>query len=442
MSIQKFLRASLQDEDRQAPQQGSAGESFTEYDVDRHSMVCAGCSCLCDDISYYFKEGEVVRTLNLCEVGWKRICSVRAEDRLPSPSPSLLSDRLEHAAGILRSHGPVLFLGADTVDEGAIRASMQLAVDFGGIWLPWAFPGIRWFFERVTQFGWATALLDEVRDHADMVIFWRADPLETHHRHLSRYSFFARGRFTERGNLDRSLAAVSSDKAIIEPLCQQFLRATPDRDVHLIEALTGRGEPEGVDPRDFSSFARVLQRSSYIALFVDPQKVDPETLDAMFKWCAGVNAQGRQRMVILPLWKAGSNVEGFCRVCLEQNGTPWGADFSRGSEGPPDKAAGWRELARQVGSVLMIPSGIDLFQGQTLPEDLAEKPRIVIDPFKQTPVQSADVVVPAALPGFEDDGVFFRTDGLPFKARRAEPLADQGYPTVRDVLTRMRTGSR
>jgi formylmethanofuran dehydrogenase subunit B len=440
MSVQKFLRDSLQDEDRQAPEKASPGESFKDYDTDCHSMVCAGCSCLCDDISYYLKGGVVVRTMNLCEAGWKRIGSARAEDRLSPLSPSLLSDRIEHAAEILRSHGPPLVLGADGVEEAAIRASMRLARQLQGIWLPWAFPGIRIFYERARRFGWATALLDEVRDHADLVIFWRADPLETHHRHLSRYSFFARGRFTERGNLDRSLAAVSSDKAVIEPLCQQFLRAPAELDVPLIEALADRREPQGLDPRDFSSFVGALERSWYIALFIDPGKVAAEALDAVFQWSSRVNAEGRRRMVILPLWKAGSNVEGFCRVSLEQNATPWGADFSPGSEGPADRATVWQDLAGTVGSLLVIPPGVDLFQGGTLPACLAEKPRIVIDPFKQTPLQSAEVVIPAALPGLEHDGVFFRADGLPLEARRPEGLANHGYPSVFDVLSRLRTG--
>ncbi len=439
MSIQKFIRASMQDEDQESRAQSSPADAFTDYDADCHSMVCAGCRCLCDDISYYVKKGRVVRALNLCEIGWRRNESICAGDRLPPPSPSLLSDHLKHAARILRSHGPVLVLGGDSVDEAAIVASFDLAREFQGLWVPWAFPGVRSFYERAKQFGLATAFLDEVRDHADLVIFWRADPLETHHRHLSRYSFFARGRFTERGNLDRSLAAVAAEKTVIEPLCQQFLQSPADRDVALIEALIGHRQGEEFDHRDFSSLIGVLQRSSYIALFVDPQKVRQDTLDAMFLWSTKVNAEGRQRMVILPLWNAGSNVEGFCRVSLEQNATPWGADFSTEPDKRFAEAIDWEDLAGHVGSLLMIPSGIDLAQGQTLPDCLSEKPRVVIDPFKQTPLQGADVVIPTALPGFESDGLFFRADGLPLEARRVQGLADHGYPTVQGVLTEIRT---
>ena len=436
MSVQKFIRASMQEENRQAPATTSAGEPFTDFDTDHHSAVCAGCSCLCDDISYYVKEGEVVRTLNLCEVGWRRIHTVSAEDRLPPPSPSLFEDDLKQAARLLRSHRPVLVLGADSVDEVAIRASLQLARELQGVWLPWPFAGLRRFYETARRVGWATALLDDVRDRADLVVFWRADPLVTHHRHLSRYSFFARGRFTERGNLDRSLAAVASEKTVMEPLCQHYIRVPDDRDLALIEALVDpRTTGHAFDPRDFTSLAGALERSSYIALFFDPERVEPASLDAMFRWSAKLNAEGRQRMVILPLWNAGSNIEGFCRVSLEENATPWGADFSGITSGGKTPEMGWEDLLDRVGSVLAIPSGTGPAQGLGLPECLGEKPRVVIDPFKRVPQRNGDVVIPAALPGFESDGVFFRADGIPLVARRPRGLRDHGYPTVKAVFS-------
>ena len=111
MSINKFIKASIQEEDQGPSAPSPQAESFTDFDHAYHSMLCAGCSCLCDDISYYMKEGRVTRTLNLCEVGWKRLCSVSAEDRVPPPSPSLLSDTVNHAARLLQAHPPVLVLG-------------------------------------------------------------------------------------------------------------------------------------------------------------------------------------------------------------------------------------------------------------------------------------------------------------------------------------------
>jgi formylmethanofuran dehydrogenase subunit B len=434
MSIEKFVKASIQAEDSAHAAPGGGAESFTDYDVACHSWVCPGCSCLCDDISCYVKEGRVVRALNLCEVGWRRLSTISAENRLPALSPSLLSGTLREAAGLLRSRPPVLVLGGDGVDEGAIRASFELAANLQGVWLPWAFPGLQRFYERVRRFGWATALLDEVRDHAESVLFWRADPLETHHRHLSRYSFFARGRFTERGNLDRNLAAVASAKTVMEPLCQQFFQLPPDRDTALIQALDGPQGVGGFEHRDLAALVRALEGSSYVALFVDPEKVTDETLDALFRWSAKTNTEGRRRMVILPLWDAGPNIEGFCRVSLEKNATPCGADFSSTPGQEPSRKRAWEDLAEDVGSVLVISSGIDPPPGRCLPECLSGKPRVVIDPFKQAPSRTDTVLIPTALPGLESDGAFFRADGLLFDVRGLRVLPTHGYPTVQGVL--------
>jgi len=434
MSINKFIRASIQEEDQGPSTSSLQAESFTDFDTEVHSMFCAGCSCLCDDISYYVKGGRVVRTLNLCEVGWKRLCSVSAEDRVPPPSPALLTHNVKQAARLLHAHPPVLVLGADNVDEAAILASFDLARTFQGISLPWAFPGIQRFYERAKRFGWATALLDEVRDRAETVIFWRADPLVTHHRHLSRYSLFARGRFTERGNLDRNLAAVASEKTVIEPLCQQFFHLSTDQDPALIEALAHPQGGSGFDHRDLSALARALQGSSYVALFVDPEKVTDEALDAMFRWSVKLNTEGRKRMVILPLWDAGPNIEGFCRVSLEKIGTPWGGTFAEASTGAQPMETSWPDLAGTVGSLILISSGVEASPGYGLPESLSEKPRVVIDPFKRTSALSDQVMIPTALPGLESDGIFFRADGLPFDVHSIEVWRDHGYPTVRDAL--------
>jgi formylmethanofuran dehydrogenase subunit B len=299
--------------------------------------------------------------------------------------------------------------------------------------------GLRRFYERAQRFGWATALLDEVRDHAESVIFWRADPLETHHRHLSRYSLFARGRFTERGNLDRNLAAVASEKTIIEPLCQQYFQLPADQDVTLIEAIVHSHAGQGFDHRDFPGFVRAVQGSSYVALFVDPEKVGDETLDALFEWSVRLNNEGRKRMVILPLWAAGSNIEGFCRVSLEKNATPWGTDSSASLNKAQSADRAWEDLAKTVKSILVIPSGIEPSDRNRLPECLRDKPRVVIDPFKQTPLEGEEVIIPTALPGLESDGLFFRADGLPFDVRGVEAITDQGYPTMDDVLANIMT---
>jgi len=429
MSIEKFIKASIQEEGQEPSTPSPQVESFTDFDTEYHSMLCAGCTCLCDDISYYFKQNRLTRTLNLCEVGLKRLSSVSAETRLPPPSPSHLSETVKRSAELLQAHAPVLILGAE-------------AGTFKGVSLPWAFSGIRRFYDRAQRFGWATGLLDEVRDRSESVIFWRTDPLVTHHRHLSRYSLFARGRFTERGNLDRNLAAVASDKTVIEPLCQQFFQHSADQDTALIQALDPTQGGGDFDHRDLPALLRALQGSSYVALFVDPEKVTDEALDALFRWSARLNTEGRKRMVIMPLWDTGSNIDGFCRVSLEKNSTPAEGAFRNAPDGTRSAETSWEDLAETFGSVILVSSGVESSPSHVLSKSLSEKPRVVIDPFNRTPARKDQVVIPTALPGLESDGIFFRADGLPFHVQSIPVWRDHGYPTVRDVLAEIMNEGR
>ncbi len=425
---------SLKREDQKGNNFKDVDDPSVAYDAEQHSMFCVGCSCLCDDISYYLKQGRIGRTLNLCEVGRHRLGTVSAEDRMPPISDALLASRIKDAAELLRAHQPALILGADSLGGAAIVETWSLAQALKGIWLPWVYSGLQLFYDHVTRLGWPTALLDEVRDQANAVIFWRADPLITHHRHLSRYSVFARGRFTERGHHDRSLTAVSTDMTVIEPLCQQYFQIPFDADTAFIEELI-QPLPENAFPhRDFPLMIKAMERATCIALFVDPEKTGKDTLEAMFQWANKVNREGRQRMVIMPLWDGGANVEGFCRFSLEKNGTAWGTDFSHVFKPSGDIQRDHKGLAERVQSVLVFEPHPDSLQSRKIPEALADKPRVVIDPFKQAQAKSSDLVIPAALPGVETDDLFFRADGLPMKVKSIEALGGPEYPSVVEVL--------
>ncbi len=375
-----------------------------------------------------------MRTLNLCEVAMRRLRSVTAEDRLPPPATGELRASLGAAARVLKGHGPALVIGADGLHEGGMVASWELARELGGLWVPWSFVGMKRFFDCVMATGWATALLDEVRDRADLVLFWRADPLETHHRHLSRYSFFARGRYTERGHSDRTLAAVAQGETVMEPLCQQFFKMGPEEDLGLIQALTGPVHGAPRDHRDFPSLVKALERALYIALFVDPEKVMAHAMRGIMEWAAAINAAGQRRMVVLPLWGGGVNASGFIQLSLERNASACGVDFSGGVPGLVTEDD-WEGMASRVGSVLMFESGPEGGHRRVLPPALAGRPLVVVTPFKGASAEGAHVVIPTGLAGIEQDGVFFRADGLPLTAHGIPGLVPDGYPTVEEVIS-------
>ncbi|MFO7962289.1 MAG: hypothetical protein R6U50_00060 [Desulfobacterales bacterium] len=406
---------------------------FDDYDLACHSKVCSGCSCLCDDISYYVKDGRLVRTLNLCEIAMKRIRTISAEDRVVPLSSHALDHNLNAAAELLKTGKAPLILGADALDENAIVESRKLAERLNGIWMPWGVTGINRFYRCAKTYGWATALLDEIRDRADAVIFWRADPLDTHHRHLSRYSYFPRGRYTERGNSDRTLIGVADQKMIIEPLCQQFFMLKSCDDSRFLKALMTPPQAEPYDHRDFPLLINSLQRASYIAVFVDAEKTAMDGLNSLFEWAANVNLSGRKRAVILPLSRTGANIEGFKRISLEHHNVCGGFDYS-GTLTETDTVDALKSAAEISGCVLMVESGPEGANRILPPEIFSEKKLIVLNHFKQEPYASACVSIPLSLPGVETGGIFFRAEGLPLLTEKIEGLHVEAYPSGAFVL--------
>jgi formylmethanofuran dehydrogenase subunit B len=407
--------------------------SQTEY----HSHVCAGCSCLCDDISLYLEGGRIVRSLNLCRIGVTRLLTITAEKRLPeTPFPSL-RESVRRALDIFTERGPVVCIGADSLDQAGIVASAELARSLRGVWVPWAFEGMSRFFEHAVRCGWATALLDEIRDRADIVVFWCVDPLVTHHRHLSRYSVFARGRFTERGAADRIVIGVGRDRTPIEPLCGYFFVVGPEKEADFIGAVAAStGARDTLGYKDLPMLLRALDRATYIAVFVDPERLTDAGLAALFEWSLSINRRGEKRMILFPLWTAGANAVGFAQASVDMFGTAWGRGFSEDLEAALRKRT-WEALADQVGCVLMIESGPAGPTRRSLPDCLEDKPVVVLTPFKEPPVCRACVVIPTALPGVETEGMFFRADGLPLHAGRVECCTGKGYPRSEDVLDQM-----
>ncbi len=414
-------------------------EENLQFDAEFHSQVCAGCSCLCDDISYYIRDGKLERSLNLCQAAMKRLLSLKAGKRLPPLGSDELNNAVSKTAALLKENGPPLVLGADGLDEEGIFASMRLAGALGGVWLPRAFFGVRRFFQCAARVGWSTALLDEVRDNAESVIFWRADPLKTHYRLLSRGALYCRGRYVSRGHNMRNLAVVAGgEDTPIEKACQQFFRLRPEEDEAFLKALFDPPRALAPDHPDFPLLRNALGRSSYIAVFVDTEDMTDAAVKALFDWSAAVNELGRQRLVILPLFAGGCNIAGFVQASLEKNSTAWGADFSGGAV-ELFRVNGWRSLAAGVGSVLYVEPGPKGKRGlrRSLPQALEGKPTAYIDPFKQTPEGSVEAVIPTALSGVETDGVFFRMDGIPLEVRGRIALEDSGYPTAADVFDRI-----
>jgi formylmethanofuran dehydrogenase subunit B len=126
---------------------------------------CAGCDGACEDGRFH-----------TCPLG----------DAWPDGRPPVarvdgrevgLEDAADAAAAILREARAPLVYGLAGTSCEAQRRAVALAEAAGAVIDVGASPN---------TFGWSTATFGEIRDRAELVVFWRADPAVTHPRLLER----------------------------------------------------------------------------------------------------------------------------------------------------------------------------------------------------------------------------------------------------------------
>ena len=97
------------------------------------------------------------------------------------------------------------------------------------------------------EVGEVTCTLGEVRNRGDLIIFWGCNPVESHPRHLSRYSLEPAGLFVPRGREDRFCVVVDVRETATARIADQFLAIKPGKEFEALWTL--RALAKGVDAR-------------------------------------------------------------------------------------------------------------------------------------------------------------------------------------------------
>src|SRR5436190_213097 len=132
---------------------------------------------------------------------------------------------------------PVRFAGASATTWEAQRVAVAIADRVGGCVDTTtsvchgpsgiAFQGV----------GEVTCSLGEVKNRADLVIFWGSNPAESHPRHWGRYSTMPKGLFVPNGRKDRTVVIVDVRRSKSAPAADIFLAIKPRKDFEALRAL-------------------------------------------------------------------------------------------------------------------------------------------------------------------------------------------------------------
>ncbi len=414
------------------------------------NATCTFCGCVCDDMNLTvdLDEKRITKAENACFLGKALFAEYVMEDRphaLIDGKEATTEEAIEEAAQILaNARFPLVYGLSDTTTE-AQRQAVAIADLLGanidtttsvchgpsGI----AFEGV----------GEPTMSLGEIKNRADLVIFWGGNPAVSHPRLFTRYAIMPKGMFTPNGRRDRTVVLVDVRRSASARAADIFIQVKPGADFELLWTLRAlvKGlrveshveERTGVPLSTLEDLTERMKNCRYgVFLFgmgLTMTRGRHFNSGALLALANDLNEY--THFVAKPV-RGHGNVTGADNVLSWQTGFPFGVNFSRGyPRFNPGEFTSVDVLSRgEADAALIVASDPAANFPHAAVEHLGKIPVIVLDP-KQTPTSElARVAFTTATYGINTSGTVYRMDDVPIPLR---PAFESPYPSDEDVLT-------
>jgi len=412
--------------------------------------TCTFCGCVCDDmdLTVDLDAKRITKAKNACVLGRAWFAEHTIEDRpfaLIDGKPATTEEGVEAAAQILAAaRFPIVYGLSDTTCEaqrqavaigdmihGTVDTTTSVCHGPSGI----AFQGI----------GESTATLGEIKNRADLVVYWGGNPAESHPRHFTRYAVTPKGMYVPNGKKDRTVVLVDVRRTPSAPVADIFIQVKPGKDFEVLWTLRALVKGRKVDPRIEATTGVPLSVLEDLA-----QRMKSCRYGVLFFGMGLTMTRGRHfnsgavlalatdlnqytHFVAKPV-RGHGNVTGADNVVSWQTGYPFGVNFSRGyPRFNPGEFTTVDTLARgDADAALIIASDPASNFPRSATEHLKKIPVIVLDTKPTDTTQLARVAFTTATYGINTGGTVYRMDDVPITLR---PAFESPYPSDEAILT-------
>lgn len=418
--------------------------------VSRHHVIrdvaCTVCGCVCDDLRITVEDNRITRAEGSCHLSEEWLLQ---QNSVSPPEAEIEGVAVDYAAAIQRcahlltqARWPLIFGLSRSSTAGqrqAVRLADQIGANIDTTASLCHAPSIM----AIQEVGESTGTLGEIRNRADLVIFWGVDPARSHPRHFERYSVEPRGQFLPHGRRDRTVVVVDRHATQTSREADLFIPIEPGRDFEAIWTLRAliRGllkEPGtdcGLDPVLLQELARRMTSCRcgvvFFGLGLARSGHGHRNVEALLRLVAELNAYTRfhARRMRIP-----GDVAGADTVLCWQTGYPFAVNLSRGYPRyePHDYAANIMLERGEVDACLLVGSEAVQLMSPGAVTRLRNIPTMVLDyPAVSCPI-TPTVRVTTAVYGVHCPGTAYRMDEVPIPLRT---LLNTAYLSDADVLS-------
>jgi formylmethanofuran dehydrogenase subunit B len=420
----------------------------------QHSdIVCPFCGCLCDDIEVTIDDNRIEGVKNACMISRSKFLN-HHQNRVKSPIINGKEDTLENsvkrAVEILANARRPLIYGLSSTECGAISKAIEIAEITGGVLDNTSSVCHGPTILALQQVGESKTTLGEVKNRADLVIFWGSNPSEAHIRHIVRYSVTPKGKYTPQGKKDRKIVVVDVRETRTARMADKFIKIDSNKDFELLQTLRAliRGEEitidevAGVPISEIRELSETMMKARFGIVFFGLGLTQSDGRHMNIDAAVGlVSELNRKTKFLLTPMRGHFNVAGANTVSTWQTGYPYAVDFSLGyPRYNPGEFTAIDILSRgETDAALIIASD----PGSTFPKKaamhLAKIPVISLDQKTTPTTMLSEVIIPVATAGIEVEGTAYRMDGIPLRLSKiVEP--PKGVVSDYDALDKILTG--
>ena len=361
-----------------------------------------------------------------CRIGAAHILNRHQVNPMVNHEVVSIDDAIGHAATLLTDAKRPMFLGFGNSVTETQETGVRLAEKIGA--------GIdtcsshAHLIDDIVHSRVRTCTLLEVRDMADVILFWGADPMNTHPRLLSGYAYYPRGKNRQHGwEEDRTAITIDVRRSHTASICKGVHKIVFGHEAEFVDALMlalQNKVPKTVyDSKQVLKLAGTLKKAEFGVIFAGPGLVESVPHDAIIRLMDRLNEFSDFR--ILPLHSP-YNLRSIAAVktaatvtttdvatgATTNNTTNTTMDTVDAREhqgvGTPTSKLTLNRL-READCLLCV--GFDLISSLPQACDI-DASIIIIDPNETLTAGCADVVIPCAAGGVDMAGTAVRLDGV------------------------------
>lgn len=397
---------------------------------------------LCDDIEVESEKNRVNKVHTACRIGVAHMKDGKEDtaftvDKKPVDEVTAISE----AVAILKNAKNPLIFGLGNSTDEAQKLAIELARKTNATLDDPSSFCLGKLSEALLDNKFKTCTLDDVRNKADVAIFWGTDPSDSHPRHLSKHSYFPRGKEKQRGwEEERTAIAIDVRKSHTAKICgNYFFQIPPGGDAEfidaLIAALAGKLPKTSYNfpPKRILELANILKGAKFGVIFAGSGLAySLEDLEPLLRLMNVLNEKAN--FYLIPMIGP-YNTRGFNEKLFKETGYVNSVKFEDGTvKHGPEYSIVESLKAKTVDAALII--GSDLFSSlpRVIAKNLLDIPTIVINPCETLTSRNAKVYISTALSGVESEGSATRMDGVKVDFK---PVVETKRPSDEAVLKKI-----